>query len=113
MRVNYPPAQPPYGYGYPQFRPPDHPQATTILVLGIMGFFCGVCGPFAWVMGRRALAEIDASGGAIGGRSNVQVGYILGIVTSILFVLGILFSIVYLIIVVAFVSHVSTMTPAS
>jgi hypothetical protein len=110
--VNYPPAQPPYGYGYgPQYRPPDHPQATTILVLGILGFFCGVLGPFAWVLGRRALTEIDASGGTIGGRSNVQVGYILGIVTSILFALSLIFLIVYFVFIGVLLAHVST-TPA-
>lgn len=55
----------PYGYGPQQ----DHPQATTILVLGILSLvMCGILGPFAWSMGKKALAEIDASGGMIGGR---------------------------------------------
>ncbi|WP_225726046.1 MULTISPECIES: DUF4190 domain-containing protein [unclassified Nocardia] len=93
--MTYPPQQPygPYGqqpYGYPAYyqRPPDHPQTTTIMILGILGVvMCQALSPIAWVMGRRALAEIDASGGAIGGRSNVQIGYICGIIGTILLIL--------------------------
>ncbi len=80
-------------YGMPQYLPgygpiaPDHPQATTVLVLGILGIVvCGLLAPFAWVMGTRVVREIDASGGAIGGRSNANVGRILGIVVSVLMI---------------------------
>ena len=61
---------PPPAYGYPAYSPPpDHPQATIVLILGIVGMmFSPSCAPFAWVLGRRALNEIDASGGAVGGR---------------------------------------------
>jgi hypothetical protein len=97
-----PPAQPPMPpYGAPQYIPaygpvaPDHPQSTTVLILGILGLLvCGVIAPFAWVMGNRVVAEIDASNGAIGGRGNAQAGRICGIVgsvllgTSLLFVVG-------------------------
>jgi hypothetical protein len=83
----YPPVPPPPGYGPPppQYRPvpPDHPQATTVLILGIVSVVaCGLAGPFAWVMGNRVVHEIDASNGAWGGRSNAQVGRILGIVET-------------------------------
>ena len=81
-RVNYPP--PPMPYGYAPYPAPDHPQAGTILILGILSLFCGLLGPFAWVMGRRTLREIDASGGTIGGRQNVQVGYVIGIISTVL-----------------------------
>ena len=90
-QVSYPPqppygTPPPYGYGYPV--PPNHRQATTILVLGILGCVCCTpCGPFAWVMGRRALKEIDSSGGTIGGRGTVLAGYICGIIATALLVL--------------------------
>lgn len=97
--MSYPP--PAYGhpaYGYPP--PPDHPQATPVLILGIVGvMFCQVCAPFAWVMGRRALNEIDASGGTVGGRSNVLVGYILGIIGSVLLILGVLAVIAYIVLI--------------
>ncbi len=88
------PATPPYGAPqYPAYGPtaPDHPQATTILVLGILGIVvCGVLAPFAWVMGNRALAEIDASHGRMGGRGSVQAGRICGIVGTVLLGLGLL-----------------------
>jgi hypothetical protein len=65
--------------------PRDHPQATTVLILGIVSVAaCGLVGPFAWVMGNRVVREIDASNGGWGGRSNAQVGRILGIVETCL-----------------------------
>ncbi|WP_406234252.1 DUF4190 domain-containing protein [Nocardia sp. NBC_01009] len=91
--MSYPPPPPPqygyspYGYGPPQ----EHPQATLILILGILGLaFCQVLGPFAWVMGKKALNEIDASGGAMGGRSNVMVGYVCGIIGSVMIIVSLL-----------------------
>lgn len=92
--MSYPPQQPPYGYpAYGAYGPPpEHPQATLIMILGILGLvFCQVLGPVAWVMGRRALNEIDASGGALGGRSNVMVGYVCGILASAVVIISILF----------------------
>ena len=83
-----PPGQPPYGapqYGAGGYLPPDHPQATTVLVLGILSLVvCGVIGPFAWVMGNRVVDEIDGSGGQLGGRSNANAGRICGIVATVL-----------------------------
>ena len=82
---------PPPPYGPP---PANHPQATTILVLGILSLVvCGVIGPFAWVMGNRALRDIDASQGTytpLGGRSSVNAGRICGMIATILLVLGVL-----------------------
>jgi len=67
---------------------PDHPQATTVLVLGIVGAaVCGFVAPVAWVMGNRVVKEIDASNGTLGGRSTANVGRILGIVWTALLVL--------------------------
>jgi uncharacterized membrane protein YjgN (DUF898 family) len=77
----------------PPYRPgaPDHPQATTVLVLGIVSLVvCGLAGPFAWAMGHRVVREIDASNGGYGGRSNAQVGMVLGIVGTGLLALGLL-----------------------
>ncbi|MFD3744873.1 DUF4190 domain-containing protein [Nocardia sp. NPDC058633] len=69
---------PPQGY---YLRPPEHPQSTTVLILGILGLaLCGVCAPFAWMKGRKVVAEIDASEGKLGGRSQANAGYIMGIV---------------------------------
>jgi len=76
-------AQPPYA------APPNHTQATTVLVLGILSLVvCGIIGPFAWTMGNRVVREIDSSGGALGGRTEANVGRILGIVATVLIVVG-------------------------
>jgi uncharacterized membrane protein YjgN (DUF898 family) len=90
-----PPPQYPYGgqggpSGYPYGPPPDQRQATTALVLGILGIVvCGVIAPFAWSIGRSSLREIDASGGALGGRGKAQAGYIMGIVGTVLLALAV------------------------
>ncbi len=85
--------QPPYGppQGYPVAYAPDHPKATTSLVLGILGFVvCGILAPFAWRMGKRTVAEIDASHGQLGGRGSAQAGYILGLIGTVFLVLAVL-----------------------
>jgi hypothetical protein len=80
---------PPSAYPVP---PRDHPQTTTILILGICGLvLCQVLGPFAWSMGNKALKEIDGSGGQLGGRDMVNVGRILGMVSTIILVVAVLF----------------------
>jgi hypothetical protein len=87
--------QPPYGQA-PMGYPPDHPRATTVLVLGILGLVvCGIIAPFAWVMGRSTLAEIDSSRGALGGRGAANAGYILGIVGTVLLGLAALMVILF------------------
>ena len=93
------PMQPPYGPP-----PPNHPQAITVLVLGILGLVvCGILGPFAWVMGNGAVREIDASRGALGGRTEANVGRILGIVATALLIVGL----VLVVLVFAFGAAVS------
>jgi hypothetical protein len=96
---------PPPGYGYgppgPLHYAPEHPKATTALVLGILGVVvCQVLGPFAWSIGKRTVNEIDASGGQYGGRGSAQAGYILGIVGTVLLALGVLFFVFYLVLAV-------------
>ena len=92
-----PPSQPPYGnyppnqYGAPPygFGAPEHPQATTVLILGILGLvLCQLISPFAWMMGNRVVAEIDASNGQVGGRSQANAGRICGIVGTFLLGVG-------------------------
>ena len=91
--------QPPYGQqqygGPPQGLVPDHPKATTALVLGILGIvICQIIGPFAWRIGKQAVDEIDASNGQLGGRGTAQAGYILGVIGTILLGLGVLLVVV-------------------
>jgi hypothetical protein len=81
-------APPPYGY----VMQADHPQATTVLILGIVSIVvCGLVGPFAWVMGNRVVREIDASGGQYGGRSSANAGRIIGMIVTILLGISLLF----------------------
>ena len=68
-----------------RYAPPEHPQATTAMVLGILGLAtCTVLSPFAWRIGKRAVSEIDASNGRLGGRGPAQAGYVMGLIGTIL-----------------------------
>jgi hypothetical protein len=63
----------------------EHPHATAVLALGAASLFCcGALGPVAWAVGKRALDQIDESFGGYGGRAQVLVGYILGIIGTVL-----------------------------
>ena len=73
---------PQYPAGFP-YVPPQHPQATTALVLGIVGLAaCGLVAPCAWVIGSKAVNEIDANPAAYSGRGEANAGKILGIIGS-------------------------------
>ncbi|RNL81069.1 DUF4190 domain-containing protein [Nocardioides marmorisolisilvae] len=91
------------GYGQPYHQPftsyvaPDHPKATTALVLGLVsvvgGLMCGlplIAAPFAWVTGMRARREIRESNGQLGGDGSAQAGMILGIVGTVLLTLALI-----------------------
>ncbi|MVU80173.1 DUF4190 domain-containing protein [Nocardia sp. ET3-3] len=83
----------------------DHPQAVTILILGILSLvLCSLVGPVAWVLGSRARKEIRDSGGAIGGGGMVTAGWVCGIVSSCLMIGAIVFF-VLLAVIGAFASH--------
>lgn len=95
----YPPpppgAYPPPGYN-PYLTPPKHPQATTSMVLGIVSVAAGLMcwlplliSPVAWIMGAKAVRDIDASRGAQSGRSEAVAGKVLGIIGTVLLILGI------------------------
>lgn len=72
------PYQPgPYGGGYGQ----PHPAATTVLVLGIIGFLvCPIVSIVGLVQGNRAIREIDASPQTYNNRQTVVIGRVLSIV---------------------------------
>ncbi|MFI6043100.1 DUF4190 domain-containing protein [Nocardia sp. NPDC051321] len=74
--------------------PVEHPNATAVLWLGAASVLCcGVLGPVAWAMGKRALDQIEESHGAYGGRVQVVVGYVLGIIGTVLMII---FALLYL-----------------
>ncbi len=78
----------------------DHPNGTTILVLGILGLACcGLLGPIAWIMGNTAMREIDSSPGSYSNRGTVNAGRICGIVATAFLILTVL---IYVIAIGAF-----------
>ncbi len=101
---------PPQG-GYPQpgFTPPPpkHPQATTVLVLGIIGvvgtLMCcvpGIVAPFAWSMGSKAQKELEQDPNRYSGSGEINTGKILGIVGTALFALYSLAVLAYIVLIV-------------
>lgn len=108
--------QPPYagqpqpGYpGFPTYVLPDHPKATTALVVGLVSvigaFTCILpilASPVAWVMGAQARREIRAAPQQWGGESRATTGMVLGIIGTVLLALGFLAIIVVIIVIAAF-----------
>lgn len=81
---------------------PEQSQATTILVLGILGLIvCGVLAPFAWVMGNKELAAIDSGLRSPDNRSTANAGRILGIVGTVLLGLGLIIGFFFLFFAIA------------
>lgn len=77
----------PYGGGSGVRR---HPQGTTILVLGILAFFCFgfILGPIAWILGQKAMTEINSNPSiTYTNRGQVNAGRICGIVATCITVL--------------------------
>ena len=70
--------------------------AVTSLVLAILGltFTVGITAPFAWRMGTKALAEIDADPERYDGRGLAMTGRILGIVGTVYLIAWLGFAIV-------------------
>jgi hypothetical protein len=65
---------------------PEQSQATTALVLGILGLvICGgILSPFAWVMGNKEMQAIDAGRRPPENRGTANAAKILGIVGTVL-----------------------------
>ena len=106
MSPDTPREQPP---GYPPggsvHQAPEHPRSTTALALGVLGLaLCPVLGPVAWWVGRKTVAEIDASGGRYGGRGAAQAGYVLGIVGTVLLGLAVVLTAAYALFFLALVA---------
>ncbi|WP_051214926.1 hypothetical protein [Granulicoccus phenolivorans] len=80
---------------------PEHPQSQTVLILGIVGIFTGVCAFVAWYMGGQAKKEIEA-GAPYQWGGNLKTGYLLGKVFSIItIVVVVLYVLIYAIIFAA------------
>ena len=92
-----PPPAPGYVEGSGPMGAREHPKGTLILILGILSIVClSILGPFAWVMGNKALAEIDSNPAAYSNRGTVNAGRICGIIGTVLLVIGIITAILVL-----------------
>ncbi|MBI4936034.1 MAG: DUF4190 domain-containing protein [Actinobacteria bacterium] len=106
-----PPHHQPYGnpygnqwggqYGGGQYA--EHPQGSTILVLGILSLVvCAVLGPIAWSMGNKAIREMDAQPTVqFANRGNVTAGRICGIISTVLIGLGLVVFVIAIVAVAA------------
>lgn len=84
---------------------PESSQATTVLVLGIIGIVaCQLLGPVAWVMGNNEIEAIDAGRRAPENRGTANAGRILGIVSTVLLAIGIIFLILFIVGAITFSS---------
>lgn len=78
------------------YRPRKEPhRGMTILILGVVAIaFFHLVGPFAWYMGAIDLRKMREGKMDRRGESETRVGYILGIVSTLLMAVGLLFAIV-------------------
>ena len=79
-------------YQQPVYAPPNHPQATTALILGVVGLaLCPFVGIAGFVMGGRVRREIDAAPGQWSGRGLATGGWVLGIISIVYAALGVVY----------------------
>lgn len=88
-----------YGANYPlmpgYYGPVEHPQATTILVLGVLGLVaCQVMSPIALVMGNKARREIAAQPGRYSETGLITAGWVCGIIGTVLLVIALVIVVV-------------------
>jgi len=80
-------------------------RGVLILVFGILGLMlCGILGIFAWVFGKRDLDLIKRGLMDKEGEALTKVGYILGIVATILFAIQLMFVVLYIVFIAAMVA---------
>ena len=80
-------------------------RGVLILVLGILGLMiCGIIGIFAWILGKQDLEQMRRGVMDKEGEAMTRVGYILGIVATILMAIGLVIMVLYFVLVIAFVA---------
>lgn len=74
----------------------EHPNATLVLVLGVLGFVVGgITGPLAWYFGSKARAEIAANPGRYTDNSSLTIGWVCGIISTLILVGSILLVVLF------------------
>jgi len=82
---------------------PEQSQATTALVLGIIGLvMCQVLGPFAWSMGNKEMQAIDAGRRTPDNRGTASAAKILGIIGTVFLAIEVIFLILIVVGTVSF-----------
>ena len=78
---------------------PENSQATTALVLAILGFvICWILPPFAWVMGNNELKGIAAGRRDPSGKGIANAAKIMGIIGTVFLAIGVgLFLLVFVV----------------
>ncbi len=73
----------------PPAQTPQSSQATTALIVGIVGVVCcGLAAPFAWYLGNKELQQIAAGLAPASGEGAAKAGKILGMIGSVLLILS-------------------------
>lgn len=76
-------------WGQYAYVPAEHPQATVVLVLALVGFAGVFVTPFiAWYLGSKAKGEIER-GAPYPYSGSLKIGHIVGMVLSILTIVGV------------------------
>ena len=89
------PPQAPPGSGQVTYQKSTSSNATTALVLGILGFVCcQLAAPFAWKIGHDEVRLIDSGQGNPADRGFAMAGKILGIIGSVILAIGVLYLLV-------------------
>lgn len=103
------PAPSPYAapYGLP-YALPDHPQATTVFVLGLLSLLLGgITAPFALVLGRNAKREMSNQPGRYRDGGLLTAGWVMGIVGTIYLGLMVLLVVFYAVLMIVAFSMTS------
>ena len=105
QQPGYPAQQ--YHQPFTSYAAPNHPKATTALVLGLIslvgGFMCVLpvlVSPFAWVTGSKARKEIRQSNGQLGGDGMATAGMVLGIIGTVLLALLVILLVIVVIVLI-------------
>ncbi len=79
---------------YDDYRRVEPHRGQTILILGVVAIaFVHLMGPFVWWMGAVDLRKMREGRMDRRGESETRVGYVLGIISTILMAVGLLFAI--------------------
>lgn len=74
----------------------EHPQAQTVLILGVLGFFTSITAFIGWYMGGQAKKEIEA-GAPYRWDGNLKTGYLISKILSIISIVALGFIVLMMI----------------